>query len=354
MSVNVLPDMDGPRLKALGKQLNRSRKSSLIGIGKDKQKLDVYVKSLNKEKRSLDGKYHVRGTRLKKSLANVRGTQKVLKARKEQSFWEDSEEYPYGVYEGESLDSYRREIEQVINDKHPRLRRMRKVEDYMKTGRIMGRIMDNDDARDEFNEIMVNGRRKRNIRRENPLTRTFLQHTCQYRRSGTMDHLWKNPNVKNQMRLKPTYDSGEDTDDYENPSPLGFKINGKSQGMARLHSPRTLPDSQIESPVEFKWKRRLNALRKSPISLESPQTDVSNDFSEDDYVTVKSSPSKLLNLPPLTVNKNSVKQSQAYTTNINKNIGIRRVTKGDLRPALSMENLQKFEKLKNQRATTFL
>lgn len=361
MSVNVLPDMDEPRLKALGKQLNRNRKSSLISTGKDKQNLDVYVKSLNKEKRSLDGKYSIRGMRLKKSLANVRGTQKVLKSKREQSFWEDSDEYPYGVYEGESIDSYRRQIEHVIEDKHPRLRRMRKVENHLKTGRSTGKILGNDEARRQFNEIMKHGRRKGYLNRENPLTKTFLQHTSQYARSGTMDHLWKNPTAKHKLRLKPNYEY-DGSEDEENPTPIELKLNDgkKPKGMQRLYSPKTSPDGELgDTHIEHKWKRRLAGMSKSPISNDSPYTEVSTDWEEEefkDFATVRSSPSKL-NLPPISVSKAAVKLAQNDRES-NKhsvaNFSIRRVTKGDLGQALSVENLKQFEKLKTRRATTFL
>lgn len=361
MSVNVLPDMDEPRLKCLGKQLNRNRKSSLINTGKEKQKLDVYVKTLNKEKRSLDGKYSVRGLRLKKSLARVRGTQKVLHARREQSFWEDSDEYPYGVYEGESLASYRRQVDTIIEQKHPKYRRMRKVENQLKTWRSTGKIIDNQVAREEFDEIMKYGRRTHGLRRENPLTQTFISNSIAARTGNHMDHLWKDPTMKRNLKLK-HLNGLHDADDDLSPihTPTEGKLNDRKapRDTSRLYSPKTTSDMDDGGPNDgLKRTRRANATHKT--SNDSPNTDRSTDFDEDfqDYLTVKSSPSKL-NLPPITASKNLYKTNQAKDNM--KSVGasskhsIRRVTKADVANSLSMENLKKFEQLKNRRATTFL
>ena len=184
---NVLPDMDEPKMKTLGKQLNRSRKASIIYSDKLKDQLNIYNRSVDKAKRSLAGKYQIKSVRLKKHLAQVRGTQKVLHRRREQTFFEDTDEYPYGVYEGEKLDSYRREIDSVIKHKHPRERRLRKVENYMKTAKITGHILDEEDARIQFEMIMrrdhkdgfpreyKDGFHTRFLRREHPLGLTFVQ-----------------------------------------------------------------------------------------------------------------------------------------------------------------------------------
>ena len=179
MSTNVLPDMDEPKMKTLGKQLNRSRKSSIIYHDKLKDQLGIYTRSVDKAKRSLAGKHQINSVRLKKHLAQVRGTQKVLHRKREQTFYEDSDEYPYGVYEGEKLDSYRREIDEIIKHKHPKERRMRKVDKYMKTAKITGHILDEEDARIQFEMIMrkdlKDGYASRFLRREHPLGMTFVQ-----------------------------------------------------------------------------------------------------------------------------------------------------------------------------------
>ena len=181
MPVNVLPDMDEPKMKTLGKQLNRSRKSSIIYSDKLKDQLDIYNRSLDRAKKSLAGKYQINSIRLKKHLVQVRGTQKCLRRRREQTFYEDSDEFPFGVYEGEKLATYRREIENIIQDKHPKQRRQRKVDQFMRTGRITGRILDDEDARIQFETIMTRkhkeGLASSLLRREDPLGMTFLRDT---------------------------------------------------------------------------------------------------------------------------------------------------------------------------------
>ena len=180
MSVNVLPDMDEPRMKYLGNQLNRSRKSSLIMHDKMKSTLDTYVKSVNNSEKREHGKYQLKGMRLKKKLARVRGTQKVLKSKREASFMKPADyEFPFGVYEGENLDSYRREIDDIIKKRHPKYRRQKEVEQHLRNGMLNGRLIDTSTAKMEFEEIMTRGYRtkvNRNplLRRENPLTQTFF------------------------------------------------------------------------------------------------------------------------------------------------------------------------------------
>lgn len=183
---NVLPDIDEPKMKILGKQLNRNRKASIIYSDKVKDQLDVYNRSMEKAKRSLAGKYQVNSVRLKRHLAHVRGTQKCLRRRREQTFFEESEEFPFGIYEGEKLSSYRHEVENIIQHQHPRERRLRKVEQHMKTGKFTGRILDVEDARIQFEMLMTKDYSKKGelssslIRREHPLGITFLKETQTY------------------------------------------------------------------------------------------------------------------------------------------------------------------------------
>ena len=191
---NVLPDIDEPKMKTLGKQLNRSRKSSMIYHDKMKDQLNIYTRSMEKAKRSLAGKYQVNSIKLKKNLAYNRGTQKCLRRRREQTFYEDSEEYPYGIYEGEKLSSYRHEVENIIQHKHPKERRLRKVEQYMRTGKVTGRILDEEDARIQFETLMRKDYNREGIssvasgliRREHPLGMTFLGDKGPYTSSPRM------------------------------------------------------------------------------------------------------------------------------------------------------------------------
>ena len=145
-----------------------------------KDQLNIYNKSMEKAKRSLAGKYQVNSIKLKRHLANVRGTQKCLRRRREQTFFEDSDEFPYGIYEGEKLSSYKYEIENIIQHKHPKERRLRKVEQYMRTGKVTGRILDEEDARIQFETLMRKDYKKEKIsssliRKEHPLGMTFLR-----------------------------------------------------------------------------------------------------------------------------------------------------------------------------------
>ncbi|XP_045188075.1 uncharacterized protein LOC123545831 [Mercenaria mercenaria] len=325
MSVNVLPDMDEPRLKALGKQLNRNRKSSIISTGKMKDNLDVYVKSLNKAQKSLDGKFHVRSTRLKKNLARVRGTQKVLKSRREQSFWEDSEEYPYGVYNGEKLDSLRREVDNVIERKHPKYRRQKKVEQHLRDGKSMGKILEEDDAKMQFNMIMSKDRKNPYLKRENPLTRTFFHRAVPNRIEAFLDNLQVAKKVQHER---------------QNVEKLDITTSKKQSENDLVQHSRT-PNLRVE-------QLRLN-------DIESPNDSgvcTPSEYSEEDVFTA---PSPVhFSLPPITakkefVTKNRLKEKSNLTL---PNLSVRRATKGDI-SAINTDRM-KNDRLKSRRATTFM
>ncbi|KAL3873372.1 hypothetical protein ACJMK2_036501 [Sinanodonta woodiana] len=125
---------------------------------------------MDKEIKSLDYKHMLLTLRLKKKLAYVRGIQKSLRKQREHKFAEDSKEFPFGVYGGRPLYSYRYEVDQIIQDKHPRIRRLKQVERYMANGRICGRIIDEEDAKRQFQMIMDDHHKSR------PLPRTEKPH----------------------------------------------------------------------------------------------------------------------------------------------------------------------------------
>lgn len=330
MSVNVLPDMDEPRLKALGKQLNRSRKASIINTDKLKDRFDVYVKSLNKAQKSLDGKYNIRSTRLKKNLARVRGTQKVLKARREQSFWEDSEEYPYGVYEGEKLDSLRREVDNVIERKHPKYRRQRKVEQHLRNGKAMGKILDDEDAKMHFNEIMTKDRKSQSLQRENPLTRTFFHRAVPNRIEAFLGSIHGTKTTKHERDTDERWKEKNDTKRQTSDRKREMVHNNHAGQMKTENRSR-----RGESPADS--------------GLCTP-----SEFSEEDVFTVESSPAKL-NLPPITAKKDFVSskpnKEQSSFTRL-PDLRIRRATKGDI-TAVNKERT-KINRLRERRATTII
>ena len=302
-AANVLPDIDEPKMRTLGKQLNRSRKASIIYHDKMKDQLDIYSKSMEKAKRSLAGKYQVNSIKLKKNLAFTRGTQKILRRRREQTFWEDSEEYPYGIYEGEKLSSYRHEVENIIQHRHPKERRLRKVEQYMRTGKVTGRILDEEDARSQFETLMSKDYNKEKIsssliRREHPLGMTFLKDKALHTSS---------PRMVASPRI--------------------------------VASPRMVPSPRmVASPMDNKSSRGLYSAESESVF--------------DGHLTPKSSPSKLT-LPPITAGKNFVKYSKKQPTKFSlPNLQIRRATKANILPEGVKNNYS--ERFSKRRATTFV
>jgi hypothetical protein len=323
MPANVLPDMDEPRLKALGKQLNRSRKASIISNGKVKDNLDVYVKSLNKAQKSLDGKYNLKSSRLKKNLARVRGTQKVLKSRREQTFWEDSDEYPYGIYEGEKLDSLRREVDNVIELKHPKHRRQKKVEYNLREGKNMGKLLDEEDAKMQFNMIMSNDRKNPYLQRENALTRTFFHRAVPNKIEAFLDDLQVAKKIQHRRSQIETLDEKRSKKRPENnlEQPAGLRNE------LHLHDIGSPYDSGVCTPSEF---------------------------SEEDVFKESSREHQHYSLPPITARKEVVtKKGLKEKSNLTlPNLSVRRATKGDI---LSMSRDQlKTDRFKSRRATTFM
>ncbi|KAL4238324.1 hypothetical protein ACF0H5_003035 [Mactra antiquata] len=321
-AINALPDMDEPRLRALGKQLNRNRKASLISTGRSKDKLDVYVKSLNKEQRTLDGKFRKNSVRLKHSLAHVRGTQKVLRARREQSFWEDSDEYPFGVYQGENLDSYRREIENVIESKHPKTRRKKKVEYNLNMGKVRGKIMNDEEAKHHFNYIMSKDRKKDNMNRDHTLTRPF------YARS-----------VPDKI-----------ADFYKRINPC------LSSRMEDCHSMSSSPaDSLHRLKTPNSNRTRVEKL-KGLDSNDSSRVCSPSDVKVGSVVTTGSQ-NKHVNLPPIAPKKEHIsnKSSDSIPRQYLPHLNIRRATKGDLTTLKgTKKEIMTFDRLKARRATTLL
>lgn len=323
MNVNVLPDMDEPRLKVLCKQLNRSRKANIISRDYLGERCDVYVKSLNKAQRSLDWKFNTKSTRLKKNLARVRGTQKVLRSRREQSFWEDSEEFPYGLYEGEKLDSLKREVDNVIEQKHPKYRRQKKVQQHLRAGRTMGMILDDADARGQFNTIMSKDRNSQFHIRENPLTHAYFHMVKPNKIEAFLNNLNAAKKVQNKNK-KQMFDKPRSDASIKN------EANAKRNQVVqtdRVHNPR----------VE-KLKRESERFLLTESGVYTP-----NNFSDDVYPPSKHA---LFNLPPIT-SKRCKEQSKLTFPDLT----IRRLIKGDVARS---KDQTKLEALKGRRATTFV
>ncbi|GFO30219.1 hypothetical protein PoB_005672400 [Plakobranchus ocellatus] len=182
-----LPALSDPRLIILQKQSKRMRKGIAIKNDKLRAHRDRVGRMEDKYKMSDQFRAWQRTLPYKHSLAEIRGLQKCLKKRRESSTLEpppavpaqppsdSADEGAYdslfsstppppaqpaptfpknGVYDGATLDSMRRDVEQIIREKNPRERRLRKVEKIKSNGLVDGRILDPELAMTRFTTLI--------------------------------------------------------------------------------------------------------------------------------------------------------------------------------------------------------
>jgi len=269
MSVNVLPDLDSRRMRVLGKNLNRNRKLSLIHKDKQNSNLDVYVKSINKAEKGLDVKHQAKKTHLKRNLVYKKSTQKVLRTRRQSTFIEDTDELPFGIYEGESLNSYRREIDEIVKKKDPKLIRQMKVEKFLKRERTRGTLLGPDEAREQFEEIMELGKRRQSLLGASPLSQTFLNLNAEKhetRRKSTLNPIfWKDPSKILNMPMKAQY-SVSDQLKVEN------AVHDFANGRFQSPEPQSIVSEFSEQDANFNKKgkkEKLPRLITSPVTIRS-------------------------------------------------------------------------------------
>ena len=82
----------------------------------------------------------------KRSLVEIRGLQKCLKD-KASCVGLERDANLMGKYGGITLCSLKKEVERLIADGHPRLRRIRRIEKLLHDGKEDGRLLNNDEVR---------------------------------------------------------------------------------------------------------------------------------------------------------------------------------------------------------------
>ncbi|KAK3094112.1 hypothetical protein FSP39_024256 [Pinctada imbricata] len=152
---SVFPKMQDRRLSLIGKQLNRVRKTTSITNDKLKDRCSRYGKAMDRDKKSYQYKIWQKRQPLQRNFVHARGTMKCLKKHRDMTLVEDDPAKPYGMYGGMSLKDLHTEIECVIRDSHPRVRRIRRADKLLTDGRHDGRILGNREAREQL-EIILN------------------------------------------------------------------------------------------------------------------------------------------------------------------------------------------------------
>ncbi|XP_069118081.1 uncharacterized protein [Argopecten irradians] len=151
----VLPKLGDRRLALAGKQSHRSRKLTSIVNEKLKRKYKRYEKAVDKDAKSFEYKSWQNTMPIKDTMLRIRGAQKCLKKRRESVLLEeDPENKKFGMYDGVSLDAMKYEIDKIQREAHPRVRRLRKVEKLLESGKHDGRIANYDDIKVSLDAIL--------------------------------------------------------------------------------------------------------------------------------------------------------------------------------------------------------
>ena len=146
--------MQDRRLSLIGKQLNRVRKTTSITNDKLKDRCNRYGRAMDKDKRSYQYKIWQKKQPLQRNFVNCRGAMKCLKKHRETVLFEEDMVHPYGIYGGLSLKDLQGEIECVIRDAHPKVRRVKRADKLLTDGRHDGRIIGNREAREQLEIIL--------------------------------------------------------------------------------------------------------------------------------------------------------------------------------------------------------
>ncbi|XP_033735877.1 uncharacterized protein LOC117324233 [Pecten maximus] len=151
----VLPKLGDKRLALTGKKSHRIRKLTSIVNEKLKRKYKRYEKVVDKDAKSLEYRSWQNTMPIKDTMLRIRGAQKCLKKRRESVLLEDDpENKKFGIYDGVSLDAMKYEIDKIHMEAHPRVRRLRKVERLLESGKHDGRLANYDDIKHALDAII--------------------------------------------------------------------------------------------------------------------------------------------------------------------------------------------------------
>ncbi|ESO84660.1 hypothetical protein LOTGIDRAFT_168524 [Lottia gigantea] len=154
----LLPKLNNPRLKEVGKQRNLCHKR--LTITNDKLK-KIHLKldhCLQRESEVENYSYWKRSMTYKKSLLEHKGLQVCLNRRRTKSLM--SPTFQNGVYNGMKIDDMKLDVRNVIMENHPRTKRLREVENTKKLWKLNGNIVDYNKSLQTLDAIM---KRQRNV-----------------------------------------------------------------------------------------------------------------------------------------------------------------------------------------------
>lgn len=152
--IQNFPKLQDKRLSLIGKQTHRLRKTTSINNDKLKDRCSTYGKAIDRDKRSYDYKMWQKTMPHKQYYIHTKGTQRCLKRIRDKVPDLDDESGMYGVYGGTSLKDLQPQIDTIIKNQHPRVRRLRKTEKLLSDGKTDGRIMNIKESRGMLEAII--------------------------------------------------------------------------------------------------------------------------------------------------------------------------------------------------------
>ncbi|XP_076442981.1 uncharacterized protein LOC143281617 [Babylonia areolata] len=153
-NIGGLPNLNNRRLSILQKQLNSNRKSITIVNDKLKESLERLEKSVDKRKQSDSFRSWQKTVPMKHSLVEKNALKKCLHKRRQSSTLDPELTPRNGVYDGASLDSFKPEVDQLIQEKAPSQRRLRKVEKLKAKGYQDGKLVDYHDTLSKLQNVL--------------------------------------------------------------------------------------------------------------------------------------------------------------------------------------------------------
>ncbi|KAL8589853.1 hypothetical protein ACOMHN_020856 [Nucella lapillus] len=153
-NIGNLPNLNNRRLSVMQKQLNCRRKSITIVNDKLKESLGRLEKSVDKQKQSDSFRSWQKTVPFKHSLVEKKALKRCLQKRRESSTLEPERTPRNGVYDGATIDSMKHEVDEVIQEKAPRQRRLKKVEKLKAQGYQDGKLVDYHDTLSKLKHVL--------------------------------------------------------------------------------------------------------------------------------------------------------------------------------------------------------
>lgn len=143
--------MNEGRLGEVSKLQARSRKRVAIANDQARESGNIEIKRLLCNEHVQRHRMYTNMVMLKRYFAEIKSIQWCLKAKRKKNA---GTTMPLGRYDGVPLESFKREVKNVIDEMEPRKVRMRKIQNLLQTGAERGLLVNNKDTITKFHQMM--------------------------------------------------------------------------------------------------------------------------------------------------------------------------------------------------------